>query len=108
MKGKQLVIFDADKLYAMRLQQFLSEREGNYFEVTFFTNREELEKKCGVKGKIMPEILLVAEVCFYEEITKLGAKHVFILNETGLKRISEFVNFNKYQAANVLFQQILL
>ncbi len=108
MRSKQLVIYDMDALYAMRLQRFLCEREGNYFEIITFTNRTDLEKGCGIQGKIKPEILLVAESCFYEEILAIEAKHLFILNETGLKSLSEFANFSKYQAANVLFQQILL
>ena len=107
MKGKTLVIYDSDALYATRLQRFLSEREGNHFEIISFTGKEDLRKVCGADG-IKPEILLVAEGCFYEQITEIGAKHIFILNETGLKRITNFANFNKYQAANVLFQQILL
>lgn len=108
MKGKALVIFDCDSLYATRLQHFLSEREGNYFEIISFTNKADLEKNCSIAGKIKPEILLVAEGCFYEQISEIGAKHIFILNETGLKRIPDFANFNKYQAANILYQQILL
>ena len=108
MRSKQLVIYDMDAIYAMRFQRFLCEREGNYFEIITFTSRVDLEKGCGVKGKIKPEILLVAESCFYEEILTLEFKHLFILNETGLKTLAEFANFSKYQAANVLFQQILL
>ena len=108
MKGKTLVIYDKDPLYATRLQEFLSEREGNYFEIVSFTDESELKKWCGSKDGVKPEILLIAEGCFNEQIAETGAKHIFILNETGLKRISDFVNFNKYQAANVLYQQILL
>lgn len=108
MRNKQLVIYDMDKLYAFRLQQFLSEREGNYFETISFSDRNELEKMYARDKKIKPEILLVAERSFYEDIVKLGAKHLFILNETGLKNLSQFVNLNKYQNANLLFQEILL
>ncbi len=108
MKGKQLVIYDTDAFYAARLEQFLNRREGNYFEIFSFSDRCELEKKCGISNKIMPEILLVSESSFYQELLKIGAKHIFILNETGLKNLSEFANFSKYQSANVLFQQILL
>ena len=108
MKKKQLVIYDTDTVYAMRLQRFLCEREVNHFEILSFSNRTELETGCGIHGKTKPEILLVAESCFYEEIRILEVKHLFILNETGLKNFAGFANFNKYQAASILFQQILL
>ena len=108
MRYKQFVIYDEDKLYATRLERFLTEREGNYFEVLSFTERNTLEKECGPKGKYKPEILLVSESSFYEELSEIGAKHIFILNETGLKSLSRFANFSKYQSAGALFQQILL
>ena len=108
MTGKYLVIYDSDLVYAKRLQQFLCERESNYFEILSFSEKEELETECYKTGNIKPEILLVAESCFYEDILKIGAGHIFILNETGLKKYPQFTNFSKYQAANVLFQQILL
>lgn len=108
MKEKQLVIYDTDEFYATRLEQFLAKREGNYFDIFSFSDRYELENKCGTGNKILPEILLVSESSFYEEISKTGAKHIFILNETGLKHLSGFANFSKYQSANTLFQQILL
>lgn len=108
MKGRNLVVFDCDSLYATRLQQFLSKREGNYFKVFSFTNEADLREACGNKGSIKPEILLVAESSFHKELTEIGAKHIFILNETGLKKYPDYVNLNKYQSAGVLFQQILL
>ena len=108
MKRKQLVIYDTDEFYATRLEQFLNRREGNYFYILSFSDREELEKQCGVDNQILPEILLISESSFYQDIVKIGAKHIFILNETGLKNLSGFANFSKYQAANTLFQQILL
>ena len=108
MKSKQFVIYDTDTLYATRLEHFLTERERNYFEFLSFSDRSVLEKECGIEGKYRPEILLVSESSFYEELSEIGAKHIFILNETGLNRISRFANFSKYQSAGVLFQQILL
>lgn len=108
MRSRQFVIYDEDILYATRLEHFLAEREDNYFEFLSFSDRNSLEKECGVEGKYRPEILLVSESSFYEEISEIGAKHIFILNETGLKRHSQFSNFSKYQSAGVLFQQILL
>lgn len=108
MKSKALVIFDKDALYATRLQQFLCKREGNHFQVFSFTNEADLYSACGKEKNIEPEILLVAESCFCKELSEIGAKHIFILNETGLRKYSEYVNLNKYQSAGELFQQILL
>lgn len=108
MRDKQLVIYDRDSVYATRLERFLTEREGNYFEILSFSDKDNLEKECGTEGKYKPEILLVSESSFFEELLEIGAKHIFILNETGLKRLSQFPNFSKYQSAGALFQQILL
>ena len=108
MRNKHIVIYDKDAFYATRLEHFLSEREGNYFEISSFSERSLLEAEFGAEGKSKPEILLVSESSFFEDIKDIGAKNIFILNETGLKRLSEFVNFNKYQSAEVLLQQILL
>lgn len=108
MNKKALVIYDEDSLYAGRLQQFLCKKEGNHFQVFSFTDKEDLYKACQMQGSIKAEILLVAESCFDKELLVLGAKHIFILNETGLRRHPEYANLNKYQSAGTLFQQILL
>lgn len=108
MKGKVMIIFDKDSLYATRLQQFLCNREGNYFKVLSFTNETDLYHTCMDNENIKPEILLVSESSFHKKLSEIGAKHIFILNETGLRKYSEYVNLNKYQSAGVLFQQILL
>ena len=108
MRNKQIVIYDRDEFYATRLEHFLSEREGNYFEISSFSERSLLEVEFSVEEKSKPDILLVSESSFFDEITNIGAKNIFILNETGLKRLSEFANFNKYQSAETLIQQVLL
>lgn len=108
MNKKTLVIYDEDSLYAGRLQQFLCKKEGNYFQVLSFTDKEDLYRVYQIQGSVKPEILLVAENCFETRLSVLGAKHIFILNETGLRKYSEYVNLNKYQSAETLFQQILL
>ena len=105
MKGKILAILDKDSLYVTRLQQFLCKREGNPFQVISFTKETDLKTVC---ENIKPEILLISENSFSEDISAIEAKHLFILNETGLKKHPEYRNFNKYQSAEVLFQQILL
>ena len=58
MTGKYLVIYDSDLVYAKRLQQFLCERESNYFEILSFSEKEELETGCYKTGNIKTEILL--------------------------------------------------
>ena len=108
MRNKQIVIYDNDAFYATRLEHFLSEREGNYFEISSFSERSLLEAEFDAEGKRKPEILLVSERSFFEDIKNIGAKNIFVLNETGLKRLSEFANFNKYQSADALLQQVLL
>lgn len=108
MKGKLLVIFDKDSLYAARLQQFLCKREGNHFKIISFTNEDDLRKAFEKNGNVKPEILLVAESVFHKELSEIGAKHLFILNESGLKKYPEYANLNKYQSASTLFQQVLL
>jgi len=108
MRDKHIVIFDRDSFYATKLEYFLTEREGKYFEISSFSEKSLLEAEFSIEGKSKPEILLVSESSFFEEIRNIGAKNIFVLNETGLKRLSEFANFNKYQSAEMLTQQILL
>lgn len=108
MGQNTLIIFDTDSHYAVRLQQFMCNVKENHFKVYAFTNRADLLDVYGDIGDIRPEILLVAESSFCEELVDIKAKHIFILNETGMKRYPEYVNINKYQPANALFQQILL
>lgn len=108
MNKKALVIYDEDSVYVRRLQHFLCKKEGNHFNVFSFTEKEDLYEACQNQESVKPEILLVAEGCFSKELIKTGAKHIFILNETGLRKYPEYVNLNKYQSAGMLFQQILL
>lgn len=108
MNKKTMVIYDADATYAARLQQFLAKKEGNYFQVFSFSKEEDLLVACKGDNGLTPEILLVGESSICDKLKELCVKHIFILNETGLKKFPDYVNLNKYQSANVLFQQILL
>lgn len=108
MNRNILAILDSDGQYAKRLQQYLSEKKGNRFIVYSFSDINSLLEKFREKKQEKPEILLVAEGCFEKELTKIGTGHIFILNETGLNKYPDFVNLNKYQSAEELFQQILL
>ncbi len=107
MKSMQMIIYDEDFGYAGRLENYLMQRDGNPFRVSAFSKREELMQEF-VEGLKEPEIMLIAENSFCKELLSLKPKHVFILNETGLKKYSEYVNFNKYQSAGELFRQIML
>lgn len=108
MNQNALVIFDTDSLYAIRLQQFMCNVRDNRFKIFVFTNKGDISNVCRDIRKLKPVILLVAEGSFCIELADTGAKHIFILNETGMKKYSEYPNFNKYQPANVLYHQILL
>lgn len=106
MNGKTLVIYDHDIVYAKRLQEFLCNWQNNPFKVYAFTNKDDFFKI--FKNEELPEIVLMSENSFESEIAKLDIKHIFILNETGLERYSEYINFHKYQAASKLFQEIFM
>ncbi len=108
MHSQILVIYDKDFFYAMKLQDFLGKHKSNPFEVNIFTNKEDLQRIYSNPNHMGPEILLVAESCFDEELSKINSKYIFILNETGLKKYSQYANFNKYQSAEDLLKQLLL
>lgn len=108
MNSQVLVIYDEDSFYAKKLQDFLSKHKSNPFEVNVFTNKEDLQRIYLNSNKVGPEIMLVAESCFDEDVSKIHSKYIFILNETGLKKYSQYVNFNKYQSAEDLLKQLLL
>lgn len=108
MNQNALVIFDTDSLYAIRLQQFMCNVRDNRFKIFVFTNKADLSDVCRDIRNLNPVILLVAESSFCKELADTGVKHIFILNETGMKKYPEYPNFNKYQPANILYQQILL
>ncbi len=108
MESQYLVIYDKDAVYTKRLQEFLCNWKNNPFKVSAFTNKTDLLQMYQNKEEILPEILLVSEGSFERELEEIGATHIFILNETGLRKYPEYANFNKYQAASELFQEILL
>lgn len=108
MNSHVLVIYDKDSFYAVKLQDFLCKHKSNPFEVSVFTNKEDLQSVYRDSKDAGPEILLVAESCFDEELSKINPKYIFILNETGLNKHSQYANFNKYQLAEDLFKKLLL
>ncbi len=104
MSKKILVIYDKDEPYARSLMEYLCNREEFPYEVTIFTDSIRLQE-FAQKSEI--ELLLVAEP-FYEDITtKVSAKQLMILSDSGDQVWKDIQSVEKYQSADNIVREII-
>ena len=101
MEHKLLVLCDPEEDYAQHMAEFLCKRKEAIWEVVVYTKPEELH--C-LKREI--EILLIAESAYGEFVKELSAKLIIVLNESGIIKIKDVLNVDKYQEAEKINQTI--
>lgn len=105
MEHKLLVLCDPEEDYAQHMTDFLRRKKEAFWEVYTFTKPEELIK-FGEHEAI--EILVIAEAAYGEYVKELQVKLPILLNESGVVTLKKMINIDKYQAAEKVWQDILL
>lgn len=104
MKAKQFAICDSDNEYIKMLQAYLQKRNPAGFEILIF---DTVEKARMAAMEESFEILLVGEKIYDDNVTKINAVKVCILQEDGLKKITGYSMIPKYQSMEKLIAQVL-
>lgn len=99
-----LVLCDGENEYAGRMTDFLKMHKGLPWEIHTYTAVDMLLQK---EKKSEIAVLAVAESSYTEEMKRLQAGRVVILNESGILQEKEFQNINKYQAADAVLKELL-
>ncbi len=98
-----LILLDPEGEYAALMGNYLQEQKNIPWEVHTYTDSNSLlEEHLENIG-----MLVSAESGFLEEFKELGAKRIVILNESGIVKWGQYRNIQKYQAADVVFQELL-
>lgn len=104
MKRKILALCDSEKDYLENLTDFLIRQKDFPFELHTYTQVEKL-LEFGRKERI--ELLMVAESDFTYEVSRLDTGQTLLLNESGTVRGENIRNIDKYQKAEVIWQELL-
>lgn len=97
-----LILCDEEEEYAHLMSEFLKKQKNIPWKVYTYTNRECL---WNFKGSIC--LLVVAENAFSEDMRKCNAEKIVILNESGLIKWGQYLNINKYRAAEDVYRELL-
>lgn len=104
MKDKRLVLCDTEEEYAQLMTDFLKGHRELPWQIYTYTEVEGLF----MQEKDMPiSLLVVAESAYCEEMQKLSAGRVVLLNESGVIRWDKLPNINKYQQAENVLRELL-
>ncbi|MDE7321554.1 MAG: hypothetical protein K2N73_02290 [Lachnospiraceae bacterium] len=104
MGARQFAICDNDGDYLKMLQAYLLKRNPVDFEILTFDTVEKAQRASEEKAF---EILLVGEKIYDENVAKINAAKVYILQEDGLAGITAYSVVAKYQSMERLITQIL-
>lgn len=100
----KLAICDSDSGYLKMLQAYLQKRNPADFEILIFDTAVRAQK---ASEESPFEILLVGEKLYDENVTKINAAKVYILQEDGSKDIKGYSTVAKYQSMERLITQVL-
>ncbi len=105
MEHKNFIICDSEEAYAVRLMEWLMERQELYVQVRVFTSVRE----AGEFAKQFPvAVLLIEEIFPQAERDTIPAENVFVMVREGKSRLSEREHLLlKYRPARILLEQIL-
>ena len=106
MKGGEniLLLCDTEEEYAQLFAEFVRRHKEYPWELRVYTDVQELlERETGMEAAL----LLVAEHVYREELEGIGAGRTVVLNESGMLHWDKLANINKYQAADLVLQELL-
>lgn len=104
MNSNILALCDREEEYARHMSEYLKAHKEAPWKIHTYTDVEEL-KSFALSTPI--ELLVVAESTYNEEVRKLPAQKVILLNESGVIRFDQVRNVNKYQQAENVYKEIL-
>lgn len=104
MTEKILALCDTEEDYALLMAEFLRGQKDLPYKIITCTNPVHL-LECS-KNQVI-DLLVVAENAYTEEVRKLPAGNIILLNESGMLKWEEIKNVSKYQQAEVLYKVIL-
>jgi hypothetical protein len=105
LKRKVLALCDTEEYYAQHMSQFLKSHKEIPWEVHTYTSPERL-LQVGLESS--PSVLVLSENACTEELLKLKPTRTIILNESGILRGGSIKNIDKYQRADLIYQELLM
>ncbi|MDE6639642.1 MAG: hypothetical protein K2K63_03890 [Acetatifactor sp.] len=105
MKGEEriMVLCDTEDEYAQLMTEFLKKNRDLPWKIHTYTNIQELEKE----EKNSPELLVVSESAYCEELQKIEALQTVVLSESGVMRWQNVLYVDKYQQAEEVLKELL-
>lgn len=105
MKGEEriMVLCDTEDEYAQLMTEFLKKNRDLPWKIHTYTNIQELVKE----EKNSPELLVVSESAYCEELQKIEALQTVVLSESGVMRWQNVLYVDKYQQAEEVLKELL-
>lgn len=98
-----MVLCDTEDEYAQLMTEFLKKNRDLPWKIHTYTNIQELEKE----EKNSPELLVVSESAYCEELQKIEALQTVVLSESGVMRWQNVLYVDKYQQAEEVLKELL-
>lgn len=105
MKSEEriMVLCDTEDEYAQLMTEFLKKNRDLPWKIHTYTNIQELVKE----EKNNPELLVVSESAFCEELQKIEALRTVVLSESGVMRWENVRYVDKYQQAEEVLKELI-
>ncbi|MDE7183057.1 MAG: hypothetical protein K2O40_01000 [Lachnospiraceae bacterium] len=104
MRARQFAICDSDSRYLKMLQAYLQKRNLADFEILIF---DAVSKAMEASLEKPFELLLIGEDIYDTDVINIKASKTYILQEDGLKGITEYSMIAKYQSMESMIAQVL-
>lgn len=98
-----MVLCDTEDEYAQLMTEFLKKNRDLPWKIHTYTNIQELVKE----EKNSPELLVVSESAYCEELQKIEALQTVVLSESGVMRWQNVLYVDKYQQAEEVLKELL-
>lgn len=105
MKSEEriMVLCDTEDEYAQLMTEFLKKNRDLPWKIHTYTNIQELVKE----EKKDPELLVVSESAYCEELQKIEALQTVVLSESGVMRWENVRYVDKYQQAEEVLKELI-
>lgn len=105
MKGEErvMVLCDTEDEYAQLMTEFLKTNRELPWKIHTYTSIQELVKE----EKNNPELLVVSESAYCEELQKMEALRTVVLSESGVMRWENVLYVDKYQQAEEVLKELI-
>ena len=98
-----MVLCDTEDEYAQLMTEFLRKNRDLPWKIHTYTNIQELVKE----EKNSPELLVVSESAYCEELQKIEALQTVVLSESGVMRWENVLYVDKYQQAEEVLKELI-